>query len=159
MTYRLAGYRFLILVLLSGFAVLAVALLVVALDSADRGLQVFSLAWVAGVVWTAYWGLTRYACEIGISGSSNLRWCSVTRCHELPTSAIRGVSTPWRLVGAGLRRIDVDGGSSPILIASPGLVEVIAMIERSRPDLVLRASSYDRLAARFGRRTLQWRRL
>ena len=83
----------------------------------------------------------------------------MVRCHEVPTSAIRGMSTPGSVFGAGLRRIDVAGGMSPILIFSPGLADVVGMIERSRPDLTFRTSWYDRLAWRFGKRTLAWRRL
>ena len=148
-----------IVVILGGLGIPAAAFLVIALDTTDRGLEVFLLAWMAGWVWSAYLGLFRYAYQIGLAGDSTLRWCSVIRCREVPISAIRGISTPWRMGGAGLRRIDVDAGSSPILIASPGLDDVIAMIERSRPDLTVHTALYDCVAARFAKRTLRWRRL
>lgn len=159
MTYRLTMFRFLIVAIMAAFGVLSAAFLVIALTTPDRALAAFLLLWVAGVVWTAYWGLDRAACEIGIVGDSTLRWCSVARCHEVPIAAIRGVSTPWGIFGVGLRRIDVDGGFSPLLVVSPGFADVLAMIERSRPNLAVRTSWYDRLALRFGKRTLTWRRV
>jgi hypothetical protein len=145
--------------ILAGFGVLSAAFLVIALSTPDHALAAFLLLWVAGVAWTAYWALDRTACEVGIAGDSTLRWSSVAGSHTVPLSAIRGVSTPWGVFGAGLRRIDVDGGFSPLLIVSPGFADVLAMIERSRPNLEVRTSWYDALALQFGKRTLTWRRL
>lgn len=148
------------LVVLGGFGLVAAILVPIGLTTSDRALEAFLALWVAGVAWTAYWGVFAFAYEVALAANGTLRWCSISGCHEVPFSAIRGISTPWGLFGAGLRRLRIAGGRSPLLIASaPGFGDVMAMIEQVRPDLAVRGAWYDRLTARVGKSGMRWRRL
>jgi hypothetical protein len=158
MSYRLTMFRFVALAVLSAFAIVALAFVIVLVTTPDDALRVFLVLWMAAAAWFAYWAVFRVAYEVGITAEGSLRWRSIAGQHELPISRIRGVSTPFRMFGAGLRQIEVAGARSPVLIASArGFGDVMAMVEHARPDLAIRSAWYDRLAARFGRSTMKWR--
>ena len=77
----------------------------------------------------------------------------------MPLSRITGINTPFGLFGAGGRRIVVEGDRSPLISASPGYRDVVAMIVQFRPDIQIQTASYDLLAERFAKRTAYWRRV
>jgi hypothetical protein len=158
-TYRLVMFRPIVITVLSGLSVIAAFLVREVFSTQDLRLVAFILFWLGALAWNAYWFLHRTAFEIGIRDSSTLAWRTITARREAPLTRVRGLTTPFRLFGAGLRRVDVDGALSPVLVASPGFDQVAAMIAQARPDIAMSTSWYDRVAARFSRRAMQWRKL
>jgi hypothetical protein len=158
-TYRLVMFRPIVITVLSGLTVIGAFLLRELFSTHDLPLVVFIVFWLGALGWNAYWFLHRTAFEIGIRDSSTLTWRTITARREAPLARVQGMSTPFGPFGAGLRRIDVEGALPPVLLASPGFDDVAGMIAHALPDMAMRTRWYDRVAARFSRRTMYWRKL
>jgi hypothetical protein len=157
--YRLVVYRPLIFALLLILGLAGVAL-VVNLLSGDAGPGLgFVVLWLAAYAWNAYWFLFRIAYEVSFTEGSTVRWCTVTRCREIPLSSVKGIETPFPPFGVGLKRIVVEGHRSPLIMVQPGIRDVLAKILELRPDLVVKERWYDLLYERFSRRAVRWRKL
>jgi len=115
--------------------------------------------WLAAYGWNAYWFLVRVAYEIGIVDGSILRWCAVTRCHEVPLTRVTAMRTPFRPFGVGLRTIIIEGDRSPLIMVSAGFRDVVAMVVQFRPSLVIQTAWYDRLVERYNLGSPNWRRI
>jgi len=158
-TYRYVMFRPLAL---AGFTILGLAgvALVVNLLSGGEGPGLgFVVFWLAAYFWNAYWWLFRIAYEVGVDDRSTLRWCSVMRCHQTPLSRVKRIETPFPPFGVGLKRIVVDGDRSPLIAASHGFRDVVAMLLERRPDLVMKDRWYDLLFERFSNRVVRWRKV
>ncbi|HXM72539.1 MAG TPA: hypothetical protein VN940_04890 [Candidatus Dormibacteraeota bacterium] len=158
-TYRLVGYRPLIFILFPALGLVGVALVLNLLSGGEGPGPWFVFFWLAAYAWNAYWFLFRLAYEVGVTDTSTLRWCTVTRCREIPVSSLKEIETPVRPFGVGLKRIVVEGDRSPLIMASPGIRDVIAMVLKLRPDLAVRDRWYDLLFERLSHRSVQWRKV
>jgi hypothetical protein len=158
-SYRLVMFRPLTFTVLFGLGLVGVAIVLNLLTSNNGPGGVFVVLWLAAYAWNAYWFLVRIAYEVGIVDGSTLRWRSITTRHEIPLSRIKGIRTPFPPFGAGAKKILLEGGPSPLIMVSPGFRDVVAMVLQFRPDLVNQMDWYDRLAERFSRRAVSWRRL
>jgi hypothetical protein len=157
--YRLVVYRPLIFALLLILGLAGVALVVNLLSGATGPGLGFVVFWLAAYAWNAYWFLFRIAYEVSFTEGSTVRWCTVTRCREIPLTSVKGIETPFPPFGVGLKRIVVEGHRSPLIMVQPGIREVLAKILELRPDLVVRERWYDLLYERFSRRAVRWRKL
>jgi hypothetical protein len=152
-------YRPLIFTLLPILGLVGVALVANLLFGGTGPGLGFVVFWLAALGWNAYWFLFRIAYEIGVTNRSTLRWCSVSRCREIPLTRVKGMETTVPPFGVGLKRIVVEGDRSPLIMVQPGFRDVVAMMLALRPDLVMKERWYDRLFERYSRRTVRWRRL
>lgn len=119
----------------------------------------FVVLWLAAYAWNAYWWLFRVAFEVGVMHGSTLRWRSIISSREIPLAQVTGISTPFPPFGFGLKTIVVRGDRSPLIVANQGYREVVAMIVRFRPDLVIPNTWYDRFFEGFAQRSARWRRV
>ncbi len=158
-TYRLVRIRPLIFVLFPVLGLVGVALVLNLVSGGEGPGLWFVVFWLAAYAWNAYWFLFRIAYEVGVVDGTTLRWCSVVRCREIPLSKVKTVETPFPPFGVGLKRIVVEGDRSPLVIASPGFRDVVAMVLELRPDLVMKDRWYDLIFERFARRSVRWRKL
>jgi hypothetical protein len=158
-TYRFVNYRLLTFTLFFGLGLAGVAVVMNLLAGGNGPGAVFVVLWLTALAWGAYWFLARIAYEIGIVNGSILRWRFVISSHQIPLTHVKGIRTPYPPFGFGLKRIIVDSGRSPLLVANQGYSEVVAMIVQFRPDLVIPNAWYDRLFERFAQRSVRWRRV
>jgi hypothetical protein len=158
-TYRLVGFRPLMLIVFVGLGLVGVALVLNLLAGNEGPPAAFVFLWLAAFGWNAYWLLVRTAYEIGIVDGSILRWRTFTRCHEVPLTRVTALRTLIPPFGAGFRRIIIEGDHSPLIMVSLGYRDVVAMVVSFRPGLVIQTAWYDRLAERFNVGSPHWRRI
>jgi hypothetical protein len=158
-TYRLVMFRPIVIPVMAGLTVIGAVLVRELFFVHDLALVVFIVFWLGALAWNGYWFLHRVAFEIGVRDGSTLTWRTFTARREAPLTRVRRVNTPFGLIGAGLRRIEVDGAPSPVLLASPGFDDVVALIARVKPGIAISTRWYDRFAARYARRGMWWRKL
>jgi hypothetical protein len=158
-TYRLIMFRPFAFVVFPVLGLAGAAMLWNQLAGGEGPGPVFVFGWLAILLWMAYWFLVRFAYEIGVVDGSILRWRSITSRHEVPLLLVRGIKTWKPPAGIGTKQITVDGHRSPLLIVTVGFDDVVATLVQFRPDLVIQDAWYDRLAKRFSKRSMYWRRL
>jgi hypothetical protein len=158
-TYRFVYYRPLTFAVFIPLGIAGVAMLVNLLAGGTGPPAAFVFFWVAAYGWNAYWWLFRIAYEVAIVGGSTLRWRSITATREVSLARVKRIYTPIPPLGLGLKRIVVEGDRSPLIIANQGYQDVVAMIVRFRPDLVVADTRYDRFYERFAKRSARWRRV
>ena len=158
-TYRYVNYRLLTFAVFVPLGIAGVAMLVNLVAGGTGPPLVFVVLWLAAYAWNAYWWLFRIAFQVGVMHGSTLRWRSITSGHEIPLARVTGISTPLPPFGFGLKRIVIGGDRSPLIIADQGYGDVVAMIVRFRPDLVIPNTWYDRFFERFAQRSARWRRV
>jgi len=158
-TYRYVNYRLLTFAVFVPLGIAGVAMLVNLLAGGTGPPAAFVVLWLAAYAWNAYWWLFRIAFEVGVMHGSILRWRSITSSHEIPLAQVTGISTPFPPFGFGLKRIVVGGDRSPLIVANQGYRDVVAMIVRFRPDLVIPNIWSDRFFERFAQRSARWRRV
>ena len=158
-TYRFVYHRPLTVAVFGALGIAGVAMLVNLVAGGSGPPAAFVLFWVAAYGWNAYWWLFRIAYEVAVVRGSTLRWRSIATTREVALARVKGIHTPIPPFGLGLKRIVVDGDRSPLIIANLGYQDVVAMIVRFRPDLVVANSRYDRFYERFAKRSARWRRV
>jgi hypothetical protein len=158
-TYRLIRYRPLVFILFPVLGLVGVALVVNLLSGGVGPGLGFVVFWLAAYAWNAYWFLFRIASEVAVVDRTTLRWRSVMKWREIQLSKVKGIETPFPPFGVGLKRIVVEGDRSPLIMASPGFRDVVAMVLELRPDLVMKDRWYDLLFERFARRSVRWRKV
>jgi hypothetical protein len=157
-TYRLVGFRPLMLIVFLGLGLVGVALVLNLLASGNGPPAAFVVLWLAAFGWNAYWLLIRTAYEIGIVDGSMLRWCTFTGCHEVPLTSVTALRTPIPPFDTGFRRMIIEGDRSPIIMVSSGFRDVVSMVVQFRPGLAIETAWYDRLAERLNVGSPYWRR-
>jgi hypothetical protein len=158
-TYSFVYYRPLTFAVFIPLGIAGVAMFMNLVAGGTGPPAAFVVFWLAAYGWNAYWWLFRIAYEVGVVHGSTLRWRSIATTREVPLARVKGIRTPYPPFGIGLKRISVDGERSPFIIANQGYQDVVAMIVRFRPDVVVPNAWYDRLFERSAMRSVRWRRV
>lgn len=158
-TYRFVGYRLLTFVVFVPLGIAGIAMLVNLVAGGTGPPAAFVAFWLAAYGWNVYWWLFRIAYEVGVVQGSNLRWRGITTTRDVPLVRVNAIRTPFPPFGVGLKMIVIDGDRSPLMIATRGYSEVVAMIVQFRPDIVVPNTWYDRTFRRFSKGAVRWRRV
>jgi hypothetical protein len=113
----------------------------------DRPPLVFTVLWLAALGWNVYWWSFRVAASLTIDDDDTLTWTPAGSRHRVPLSAIVRVR-PSRL-GPNVLVIELSERRPVLTIATKGVREFIAELQRRRPDLLIRLGAYSRLAERM----------
>src|ERR1700693_6017020 len=89
-------FRPMVFVLFPALGLVGVAMVLNLLSGGTGPGLGFVAFWLAAYAWNAYWFLFRLAYEVGVTDRSTLRWCTVTRCREIPVSSLKDIETPVR---------------------------------------------------------------